>query len=428
MDLPAQRPRTRGYDFESAYHEHFRYVWTTLGRLGVERAELEDGVQDVFVVAHRRQADYDGSCALRTWLFGISRRVASDYRRRARRHRRRVDALARQAAGAVVDEPDVGRSTDGAQLLGRFLDSLDDDKRVVFVLTELEQMTSHEVARALDLNRNTVAARLRAARHAFERYAQRVRRPTPARMLADARRQAQPPARAQHRVLGLVLARVEAGATVASGAGALAGSGTVKAAVVSVTIAAGVLGAIRLGAGFEREPEAPAAASATHGSIPRVVSPLVVFPDQEGTPTPVMGAEPPVASLASVAVAPQSSSSPERGAAVRRRLSASVSSEATAPADDLRRQSQQLQQARAALHQGDPSLALALASAYARAFPAGLYHPEFALVRVRALCAQGQVAQARGEASVLRRRFPGSVVVARAQSVCPGPEATSTSP
>ena len=70
-------------------------------------------------------------------------------------------------------------------------------------------------------------------------------------------------------------------------------------------------------------------------------------------------------------------------------------------------------------------MALELASAYARAFPAGLYHPEFALVRVRALCAQGQVAQARGEASVLRRRFPRSVVIARAESVCPEPEAAS---
>ena len=84
-----------------------------------------------------------------------------------------MDALARLAGGSVVDEPDVGRSTDGAQLIGRFLDSLDDDKRVIFVLTEIEQMTSHEVARALDLNRNTVAAptaggpaRLRALRPA----------------------------------------------------------------------------------------------------------------------------------------------------------------------------------------------------------------------------------------------------------------------
>jgi len=54
------------------------------------------------------------------------------------------------------------------RLLHRILDRLDDDKRAVFVLAELEQMTAPEIAEALSVNLNTVYSRLRAARAAFE--------------------------------------------------------------------------------------------------------------------------------------------------------------------------------------------------------------------------------------------------------------------
>jgi RNA polymerase sigma-70 factor, ECF subfamily len=48
------------------------------------------------------------------------------------------------------------------------LDTMDEDKRVVFALVELEQLSVPEVARMLELNLNTAYSRLRLARHAFE--------------------------------------------------------------------------------------------------------------------------------------------------------------------------------------------------------------------------------------------------------------------
>ena len=48
------------------------------------------------------------------------------------------------------------------------LDELDGDKREAFVLSQLEQMTAPAIAEALDLNVNTVYARIRAATKAFE--------------------------------------------------------------------------------------------------------------------------------------------------------------------------------------------------------------------------------------------------------------------
>jgi RNA polymerase sigma-70 factor (ECF subfamily) len=64
---------------------------------------------------------------------------------------------------------------EAARLVQRWLDELDDDKREVFVLAELEQMTAKEIAEAIGSNASTVYSRLRAARLDFEKAAERCR-------------------------------------------------------------------------------------------------------------------------------------------------------------------------------------------------------------------------------------------------------------
>jgi len=57
------------------YEAHFRYVWRCLRSLGVYDAQVDDALQDVFVVAARRLADFDGGAELRTWLYAIALRT-----------------------------------------------------------------------------------------------------------------------------------------------------------------------------------------------------------------------------------------------------------------------------------------------------------------------------------------------------------------
>jgi hypothetical protein len=81
--------------------------------------------------------------------------------------------VARLALIAIADDepPRPAMRTEyalGLRLLDEFLAELDADRRVVFVLTEIEGMRSHEIGRALGVNANTVRSRLRAARQAFE--------------------------------------------------------------------------------------------------------------------------------------------------------------------------------------------------------------------------------------------------------------------
>jgi len=169
-------------DFETLYREHFRFVWRTARRLGVDRASLDDAVQDTFVVVHRRLSDFHGRSSVKTWLYGIVRRVVADYRRGVRRKHGKTTPMedGGEPSAPAGDGPEASMDqADRVRLLHRLLGELDDDKREVFVLAELEEMTMHEIADALGLNANTLSSRLRAARHEFEEALERATRVDP---------------------------------------------------------------------------------------------------------------------------------------------------------------------------------------------------------------------------------------------------------
>ena len=163
--------------FEAVFARHFRSVWRTLRRLGVSGAQVDDAAQDVFVVVHRRLHGFDRR-SLRAWLYAIAVRVASDYRRDARRR-----ATAPLDDGLTDSSPGPARQNElkeSVRLLHALLAELDDEKRTVFVLGELEELSAPEISEALGVNLNTVYSRLRAARMQFEaalgRHRQRQRR------------------------------------------------------------------------------------------------------------------------------------------------------------------------------------------------------------------------------------------------------------
>ncbi|CAN5907760.1 N/A [soil metagenome] len=153
--------------FDDVYAEHVAYVWRVLRTFGVGESQLEDAVQDVFVVVHRRLPEWEGRAAITTWLFAIARRVAASHRRKATASRARNESLTDDPAGTSDTFAAMSRAQAAATVM-RILETLDEDKRIVFALVELEQLAVPEVARMLDLNLNTTYSRLRLARAAFE--------------------------------------------------------------------------------------------------------------------------------------------------------------------------------------------------------------------------------------------------------------------
>lgn len=151
----------------AVYREHFQFVWRSARRLGAPPAALDDVVQDVFLIVARRLPEFRGEASIKTWLFAITMRVVQVHRRSVSRHLRRVEAFAEAHVDGGRTDP-YARSDAADQLL-KLLDRLDDERRAVFVLAELEGMTAQEIAAGLGLNVNTVYSRLRAARLQIEK-------------------------------------------------------------------------------------------------------------------------------------------------------------------------------------------------------------------------------------------------------------------
>lgn len=155
--------------FAEVYQRQLGFVWRTLRRLGVAQAELADASQQVFLVVYRRADSFDGSAKLETWLFGICLRVASDFRSRAHVRRETLTAEPLEQAGPPTQLEAV-QARQSREVLDEALAALDDEKRAVFVLYELEEWTMPEVAQAVGCPLQTAYSRHRAARKRVEEH------------------------------------------------------------------------------------------------------------------------------------------------------------------------------------------------------------------------------------------------------------------
>jgi RNA polymerase sigma-70 factor (ECF subfamily) len=167
---PAAKP---ALDFDAVYEAHFAFVWRSLRRFGVPEQRLDDATQDVFLVVHRRLAEFEQRSSPTTWLYGIVVRVARDYRRKVQRKEsaalssppEALDAL----SGAATSSPfERAAQSEAIHLLHELIAGMDQRKREVFLLAELDQMTAPEISAALGIEISTVYSRLHAARAAFE--------------------------------------------------------------------------------------------------------------------------------------------------------------------------------------------------------------------------------------------------------------------
>lgn len=160
--------------FAEVFRTYSGFVWRVLLRLGVAESDVEDVAQEVFLGVHRNLPRFEGRCSMRTWVYGICHRRAVDYRRRAMvRHEVATDEPPELGEDAGQEE-----GLDLAQAraqLKHVLDSLDEDKRAVFVLFEIESIPMDEVAEIVGCPLQTAYSRLYAARRKVEAAAQRLR-------------------------------------------------------------------------------------------------------------------------------------------------------------------------------------------------------------------------------------------------------------
>ncbi|MDC0720035.1 RNA polymerase sigma factor [Nannocystis bainbridge] len=165
----AKRDGPQVLDAARLFRDHAEFVANFAIRLGVGRPEVDDVVQEVFLVAHRRGGFVPGPARPTTWLAEITLRVVSASRRKLRRSWEDADTEAVAAASAQAGSSP-GEQAEASEALRRVqqaLDTLEEGKRAVFILFELEGESCEAIAAGLGIPIGTVYSRLHKARKQF---------------------------------------------------------------------------------------------------------------------------------------------------------------------------------------------------------------------------------------------------------------------
>jgi len=153
--------------FQHLFETEYVYVCRSLQRLGVREADVPDIAQELFIIVHRELVHYDRTRPVRPWLVAFVVRLAANYRKLRRHLYEQGDDVDASPAPGTDD------ATATRDLVLRALDALDDEKRTVLVLFDLEGFDWREVAEMIGVPPNTAYSRLRLAREAFRAFVAR---------------------------------------------------------------------------------------------------------------------------------------------------------------------------------------------------------------------------------------------------------------
>ena len=160
-------------DCLDAFDRELDYLYGTLHRMGALRADIDDLLQEIFVVLYRHWPTLDTTRPLRPWLFGVAFRVVRTHRRRR----------ARETPSEELDLEDCApgpetsmQAQESLLLLSTALKLVPAARRSVVVMHDLEGVEIIDIARQLSISKFGVYARLYKGRRELASAVRRLRR------------------------------------------------------------------------------------------------------------------------------------------------------------------------------------------------------------------------------------------------------------
>ena len=155
---------------EELFRRFAPFVARFLFRLGVRSDGLDDVVQDVFLVVHRRGGYKAGPAKPTSYLATIATNAASAYRRRQlAQHTRSSDTEVEKLVSTNKGPVQILETTERLRLLQAALDRLEPDFRSTLVLADIEGESCASIAASMGVPTGTVYWRLHEARKRFQR-------------------------------------------------------------------------------------------------------------------------------------------------------------------------------------------------------------------------------------------------------------------
>lgn len=150
------------------FEQHGTFAARVLRSLGVRDADLDDMLQEVFLVVARRGVDYEELGRARSWMYSICRRVAVAQRRRRLHERAAIATHQREPACAPTQLEHV-EDMEALEFCERLLNQLPPVQRLIFLLYEVEELSMPEIARLVGCPLQTAYSRLHKARSRIAR-------------------------------------------------------------------------------------------------------------------------------------------------------------------------------------------------------------------------------------------------------------------
>lgn len=167
-------PPVEHLPFRVLYERHFAFTWRALRYLGVPEAGLDDAAQELWVVVHRRYAEFEGRAEVKTWLFSIAVNIERNIRRVERR-RGPLVPLPDELCASRGDPALAHEEREAWALVGDFVNTLDEVRRALFAAMIIEGLSGAEAAEITGLPIETVYNRVRALRRSFETWVEKRR-------------------------------------------------------------------------------------------------------------------------------------------------------------------------------------------------------------------------------------------------------------
>jgi RNA polymerase sigma-70 factor, ECF subfamily len=168
--------------FHDLFREHFEPLTRAVGRYGVPVRYREDVAQEVLLAVLRALPRYDSIRAFRPWLYTAAYRIARRFLRKNRHHLEalKLEEFESDSATSEPRTPGPDAEERHAQheaevIFEQIVGAFDDDLRVVFLMHEVDQIATSEIAIALCLPEGTVTSRLRRARLKYAAAVHRLR-------------------------------------------------------------------------------------------------------------------------------------------------------------------------------------------------------------------------------------------------------------
>jgi RNA polymerase sigma-70 factor (ECF subfamily) len=150
--------------FEEVYKNAGSFVYNVALRVVNNREDAQEVAQEVFMAIYHKLKDFRFESSFKTWVYRVTANCAINF---AKKHSRTKAVSYDEALGEGAVDSEIHAKIDRehqGQLVESLLAELNPDQRACVVLRNIQGMSYEEIARALNININTVRSRLKRAR------------------------------------------------------------------------------------------------------------------------------------------------------------------------------------------------------------------------------------------------------------------------